>query len=295
MSPAKIPPRSADRGSMPAARRHCFRPCAFGDMTSVDFAARDLPMTASSDKIALITGGNRGLGFETARELGAAGITVVIAARTLKAAETAAASLQAMGFKADAIQLDIAKADDRQHAHDVIKQRYGRLDILINNAGVFLDGENASATAGKKTASTTSEDILRGTFETNFFDTVFLTQALLPLVKAAPAGRIVNLSSILGSLALHAQPDSPIAHAKAFAYNASKTALNAFTIHLADELRDTAIKVNSAHPGWVQTEMGGPKAALPLSEGGKTSAQLALLGPDGPTGGYFHLGKPLPW
>ncbi len=252
-------------------------------------------MTASSDKIALITGGNRGLGYETARELGAAGITVVIAARTLKAAETAAASLKAMGYKTDAIQLDIAKADDRKQAYGTLKARYGKLDILVNNAGVFLEAENASAAAGKKTTSSTTEEVLRGTFETNFFDTVFLTQTLLPLIKAAPAGRIVNLSSILGSLTLHAQPDSPIAHAKAFAYNASKTALNAFTIHLADELRGTAIKVNSAHPGWVQTDMGGPAAALPLSEGGKTSAQLALLGPDGPTGGYFHLGKALPW
>lgn len=252
-------------------------------------------MTASPDKIALITGGNRGLGFETAKELGKEGITVVVAARTLAAAEKAAASLKEMGFKADSLQLDIGSADDRKRAYDTLKARYGKLDILVNNAGVLLDGENASAVAGKKTTSTTSEDVLRKTFETNFFATVFLTQTLLPLIKAAPAGRIVNLSSILGSLTLHAQPDSPIAHAKAFAYNASKTALNAFTIHLADELRDTAVKVNSAHPGWVQTEMGGPAAALPLSEGGKTSAQLALLGPDGPTGGYFHLGKPLPW
>ena len=133
------------------------------------------------------------------------------------------------------------------------------------------------------------------TFETNFFATVFLTQKLLPLIKAAPAGRIVNLSSILASLTLHAQPDSPIAHSKAFAYNASKTALNAFTIHLANELHDTPIKVNSAHPGWVQTAMGGPNAALPVAEGGRTSAQLALLGADGPTGGYFHLSTPLPW
>jgi NAD(P)-dependent dehydrogenase (short-subunit alcohol dehydrogenase family) len=252
-------------------------------------------MTTSPDKVALITGGNRGLGFETARELGAAGVTVVIAARDLKAAQKAATLLKEMGFKTDAIALDIANADDRQRADDTIRDRYGKLDILVNNAGVFLDGDNASVAAGKKTASSTSEKVLRGTFETNFFDTVFLTQTLLPLIKAAPAGRIVNLSSILGSLSLHAQKDSPIAHAKAFAYNASKTALNAFTIHLADELADTAIKVNSAHPGWVQTEMGGPAAALPLSEGGKTSAQLALLGPDGPTGGYFHLGKPLPW
>ncbi|MET0969017.1 MAG: SDR family NAD(P)-dependent oxidoreductase [Tardiphaga sp.] len=252
-------------------------------------------MATSTNKIALITGGNRGLGFETARELGVAGVTVVIAARDGSAARQAAAALAAVNVKSDAIELDIGNPDQRIRAHDLLRERYGKLDILINNAGVFIEDENASAAAGKKTVSGVSEDVLRGTFETNFFATVLLTQTLLPLIKAAPAGRIVNLSSILASLSLHAKPDSPIAHAKAFAYNASKTALNAFTIHLADELRDTAIKVNSAHPGWVQTAMGGPAAALPVSEGGKTSAQLALLDADGPTGGYFHLGKPLPW
>jgi NAD(P)-dependent dehydrogenase (short-subunit alcohol dehydrogenase family) len=138
-------------------------------------------------------------------------------------------------------------------------------------------------------------DLLHKVFETNFFSVVALTQTLLPLIRKSPAGRIVNLSSILGSLTLQANPDSPIYHAKSFAYDASKTALNAFTIHLAYELRDTNIKVNSAHPGWVKTDMGGEQAPMELSEGGKTSAALALLKDDGPTGGYFHLGDPLPW
>jgi len=124
---------------------------------------------------------------------------------------------------------------------------------------------------------------------------VALTEALLPLIRKSPAGRIVNLSSILGSLALHADPKSPIYNAKTFAYDASKTALNSFTIHLAWELRDTNIKVNSAHPGWVKTDMGGPQAPMELSDGGKTSAALATLPDGGPTGGFFHLGKPLPW
>jgi NAD(P)-dependent dehydrogenase (short-subunit alcohol dehydrogenase family) len=117
----------------------------------------------------------------------------------------------------------------------------------------------------------------------------------LPLIRKAPAGRIVNLSSILGSLTLHADPKSPIYNSKAFAYDASKTALNAFTIHLAQELRGTAIKVNSAHPGWVKTDMGGEAAPMELSEGGKTSVMLATLPDDGPTGGFFHVGQPLPW
>jgi NAD(P)-dependent dehydrogenase (short-subunit alcohol dehydrogenase family) len=132
-------------------------------------------------------------------------------------------------------------------------------------------------------------------FETNFFAQVALTETLLPLIRKSEAGRIVNLSSILSSLTLQADPKSPIYGAKSFAYDASKTALNAFTVHLAYELRDTKIKVNSAHPGWVKTDMGGAEAPMELSEGGKTSAALALLPEDGPTGGYFHLGQTLPW
>jgi NAD(P)-dependent dehydrogenase (short-subunit alcohol dehydrogenase family) len=124
---------------------------------------------------------------------------------------------------------------------------------------------------------------------------VALTEKLLPLVRKSPAGRIVNLSSILGSLTLQADPKSPIYNAKSFAYDASKTALNAFTVHLAYDLRDTKIKVNSAHPGWVKTDMGGPEAPMELSEGAKTGATLATLPEDGPTSGFFHLGQALPW
>ena len=122
-----------------------------------------------------------------------------------------------------------------------------------------------------------------------------LTQTLLPLIKKAPEGRIVNLSSILGSLTLHADPNSPIYNGKVLAYDASKAALNVFTIHLAHELRDTNIKVNSAHPGWVKTDMGTEAAPMEIPEGAKTSVALATLPADGPTGAYIHLGKPLPW
>jgi NAD(P)-dependent dehydrogenase (short-subunit alcohol dehydrogenase family) len=115
------------------------------------------------------------------------------------------------------------------------------------------------------------------------------------LLEKSPAGRIVNLSSILGSLSLHANPVSPVYNSKMLAYDASKTALNAFTIHLAHALKDTKIKVNSAHPGWVQTDMGGSAAPMNIEDGAKTSVWLATLPEDGPTGGYFHNGKPLPW
>ena len=180
--------------------------------------------------------------------------------------------------------------------YDFIDRVWGRLDILVNNAGVCLESPTASGSDPRSgPPSTLSLEILRETFETNFFGTVALTQKLLPLIRRAQAGRIVNVSSIMGSLTLHADPSSPIYHSGVFAYNTSKAALNSFTVHLAYELRNTSIKVNSAHPGWVRTEMGGENADLEVSEGGRTSAWLARLPEDGPTGGYFHAGRPLPW
>jgi NAD(P)-dependent dehydrogenase (short-subunit alcohol dehydrogenase family) len=246
-----------------------------------------------SQKIAFITGGNRGLGFQTALELKNAGVKVVIGSRDLAQGEKALEKLRAADVDADVLEFDITKPADYQTAYDYFNFHYGRLDILVNNAGIaagVFPGTGPEHSVGEVPL-----DLLHKVFETNFFAQVALTQALLPLLKKSPAGRIVNLSSILGSLTLHAAPGSPIYNAKTFAYDASKTALNAFTVHLAYELRDTKIKVNSAHPGWVKTDMGGEQAPMELSEGGKTSAALALLPDDGPSGGFFHLGQPLPW
>ncbi|HET6169304.1 MAG TPA: SDR family oxidoreductase [Terracidiphilus sp.] len=244
-------------------------------------------------KVAFITGGNRGLGFQTALDLKDAGTKVVIGSRDLAQGEQAVKKLRAAGVDADVLQFDITKPADYQAAYDYFNSKYGRLDILVNNAGIA--GGTFPGTGPEHSAANVPQDLLRKVFETNFFSQVALTNALLPLLKKSPAGRIVNLSSILGSLTLHADPKSPIYNAKSFAYDASKTALNAFTIHLAHELRNTSIKVNSAHPGWVKTDMGGDQAPMEISEGAKTSAALATLPSDGPTGGYFHQGKPLPW
>jgi NAD(P)-dependent dehydrogenase (short-subunit alcohol dehydrogenase family) len=246
-----------------------------------------------SQKIAFITGGNRGLGFQTALELKNAGVKVVIGSRDLAQGQKALAKFRAEGADADLLQFDITKPADYEAAYDYFNSRYGRLDILVNNAGIAAGV--FPGTGPEHSASEVPSDLLHRVFETNFFAQVALTDALLPLLKKSPAGRIVNLSSILGSLTLQATPGSPIYDAKSFAYDASKTALNAFTIHLAYELRNTKIKVNSAHPGWVKTDMGGPQATMELSEGAKTSAALATLPDDGPTGGFFHLGQPLPW
>lgn len=251
-------------------------------------------MSNPSQKVAFITGGNRGLGFETARELCEKGVHVVIGARDKAKGEAAVAKLKAKGLTASAIKFEATNEADHLDVKRHLETNYGRLDILINNAAIYLDNPNASETKPNHT-STTDIALIRETFKTNFFEVVALTQTLLPLIRKSPAGRIVNLSSIIGSLTLHTMTDSPIAQSKAFAYNASKTALNAFTVHLADELRNTKIKVNSAHPGWVKTEMGGASAMLELQDGCKTSVKLAMLPDDGPTGGFFHLDETLPW
>lgn len=249
-------------------------------------------MNNNKSKVAFITGANRGIGLETARELGEKGITVILGSRDKAKGEAAANQLKSKGINAIPFQFDVDKLPDHKAIYQYLEKNYGKLDILINNAGILLEDRQTKET---KQSSLVPMDILRKTFETNFFNLISLTQTLLPLIRKSPAGRIVNLSSILASLTLHVTPGSPIYDSKYFSYDVSKTALNAFTVHLAHELKDTNIKVNSAHPGWVKTDMGGEDAPMELSEGGKTSAELALLPNDGPTGGFFHMGKPLPW
>jgi NAD(P)-dependent dehydrogenase (short-subunit alcohol dehydrogenase family) len=243
----------------------------------------------TNQRVALITGANRGIGLQTAKDLGSDGVILLLGVRDMAKGEAAAAGMR-QAFEAEAIHLDVTDPATYGKAYDFIDQIFGRLDVLINNAAVCLE-----SFASPDQPSSLSPETLRKTFETNFFGTVAVTQKLLPLIRRSPAGRIVNVSSIMGSLALHADRSSPIYHSSMFAYNTSKAALNSFTLHLAYELRDTSIKVNSAHPGWVKTEMGGENADLEVSESGKTSAWLARLPEDGPTGGYFHAGQSLPW
>jgi NAD(P)-dependent dehydrogenase (short-subunit alcohol dehydrogenase family) len=240
-------------------------------------------------KIALITGANKGLGYEMARQLGQTGVTVVLAARDALRGQAAADRLKAEGVDVEFFKLDVRNKDDHGAAAKFLDKKFGHLDILINNAGIAVES------FGTVKASETSDEVIHDTFETNFFAPIALTQTLLPLIRKSEAGRIVNMSSILGSQTLHADPKSPIYNAKTLAYDASKAALNSFTIHLAYELKDTKIKVNSAHPGWVKTDMGTDAAPMEIPEGGKTGVELALLGEDGPTGGFFHLGQHLPW
>jgi len=241
----------------------------------------------TATRIALVTGANRGIGLETVRQLAAAGVHTLLAGRDLGRAEQAAAGLQAEGLPVEAIALDVVDPGSIAAAAARIEAQHGRLDILVNNAGVMLDDD-------KLPPSAQSMQQWRETFDTNLFGVVETTRALLPLLKLAPAARIVNVSSGLGSLSMHADPESPIYHYKPVAYDVSKSAVNAWTIHLAYELRDTPIKVNTIHPGSVKTDMnaGGD---LGLEAGARTSVQMALLGADGPSGSFTHLGRVLPW
>jgi len=239
-------------------------------------------------KLALVTGGNKGIGFETARQLARADVQVIIGARDAQRGAAAAAKLKSEGLNVEAITLDVNDAASIAAAVKQIGAKHGKLDILINNAGIGVQD-------GTTKVSEQKMETWRKTFDTNVFGLIAVTQAFLPLLEKSPAGRIVNLSSILGSITLHADPKSPIYNFKVAAYNVSKSAVNAYTVQLAYELRDSKIKVNAVHPGHVKTDMGGPAAPMELVDGAKSSVEMALIGSDGPNGSYTHMGRTLPW
>jgi NAD(P)-dependent dehydrogenase (short-subunit alcohol dehydrogenase family) len=243
-------------------------------------------------KVVLITGSAKGLGFETAKQLGKKNFTILVTARTQEKSDVTADNLKKLGIDAYGVKLDVNNQEDITKLAHFIEEKFGKLDVLINNAGVQLDFPGFMPGNSTETVST---DILLRTFETNFFAPVALTQKLLPLIKKSDEGRIVNVSSIMGSLALHSDINSPIYNIKLLAYNSSKTALNQFTLHLAGALKDTKIKVNSAHPGWVKTDLGGAYAPMTIEEGVKTIVDLSMLDENGISGGFIHLGAALPW
>jgi NAD(P)-dependent dehydrogenase (short-subunit alcohol dehydrogenase family) len=250
--------------------------------------------------IALITGGNRGLGLETARQLGRREITVVIAARDALRGEEAAARLRADGADAHAVRLDVTEATSIASARDRVEGTFGRLDVLVNNAGAALDW-----TPEPTPPSRSDLDVARRTFEINFFGPLAVTQAFLPLLRKSEGGRIVNISSALGSLAQIGDPASPMAGMVLPMYQASKAALNALTALFAKELKGTAIKVNSGCPGWADTEggvppwlraaLGGRGGAVTVEEGADNAVWLATLPDDGPSGGFFQRRQPIAW
>jgi NAD(P)-dependent dehydrogenase (short-subunit alcohol dehydrogenase family) len=244
----------------------------------------------SDVKVALITGANKGLGLETGRQLGKLGYTVLLGSRDALKGEVAARQLRDDGVDARVVKLDVVKQGDIDAAAAMIESEFGKLDVLVNNAGVMIEKGWT-----KNTTSETTMENLRATFEANLFAVFAVTKAMLPLLKKSDAGRIVNVSSILGSVSLQGTKGSPTYSTKLFAYNASKAALNVLTISLAHELRGTKVKVNSAHPGWVKTDLGGSAAPMNVVDGAKTEVELATIGEDGPTGGFFHMGNEIAW
>lgn len=244
-------------------------------------------MNATS-KVALVTGATRGIGIETVRQLAEAGVHTLLAGRDRQKAVAAALSLQTQGLPVEAIALDVTDADSIAAAVREVEQRHGRLDILVNNAGILVDE------FGRK-VSEQGIDVWRKTFDTNVFGLIATTQAFLPLLHKSDAGRIVNVSSLLGSMALHSDPASPIYDFKVPAYNVSKSAVNAWTVQLAYELRDSRIKINTIHPGYVKTDMNGGEGEIDAPAGARTSVRLALIDDAGPNGGYFHQDQSLPW
>lgn len=242
-------------------------------------------------KIALVTGANRGIGFETVRQLAERNIHVLLGARNEGRGKEAEAKLKRQGLDVSFLHLDVDDLQTHHVAAEYVKNTFGKLDILVNNAGIVLDEMDGQ---GYAQASRTSLDVFRKTFETNFFNLIALTQTFVPLIKESEAGRIVFLSSLLGSLTHHGDPESPIYNYKIPAYDCSKTALNAYTVHLAHELKDTAIKVNAAHPGSVKTDMNA-HGEIEVERGAKTSVELATLEANGLNGKLVYLGEVLPW
>lgn len=240
----------------------------------------------TQQKLALITGANKGIGKEIARQLGAQGITVLLGVRDAARGAEAAAELQGQGIDAQSVTLDVTDDSSIQAAAQQITDAWGRLDILVNNAGIALDDSSAS---------TTPLNTLRRTYETNVFGVVAVTQALLPLLKQSDAGRIVNMSSGLGSLTLNSDPQWDFAAVKPLAYNSSKAALNMATVIFAAELNGTPLKINAANPGYVATDLNQHQGPRTVEQGATIAVRLATLPPDGPTGGFFDEDGLLPW
>lgn len=235
-------------------------------------------------RIALVTGANKGIGLEIARQLAQAGVRVILGVRDATRGAAALADLARDGLTAETCLVDIAIAESVTDAAADITARFGRLDILVNNAGVFdfTDGTPGSAAI----------DSVRRVLDVNFIGTLTVTQAMLPLLKAAGQGRIVNLSSSLGSLAVNGDPTSPYFAARFIGYNASKAALNMLTVQLAEELRDSGIKVNSVSPGFVKTDLTGMGDMTP-QEGAVLPVRYALEGQE--TGTFVEPDGVTPW
>lgn len=239
------------------------------------------------NRIALVTGANKGIGLEIARQLAQAGVFVIIGARDAARARAALADLAAQGLTAQSVSIDLNDDASIAAAAQTILAEHGRLDILVNNAGIV------DAADGPPSAS--SAQAVRRIMDTNFVGTLAVTQAMLPLLRLSPAARIVNLSSSLGSLTLNGDPASPYYAARLIGYNASKAAVNMLTVQLAEELRGTSIVVNSVSPGYVKTDLTGHQGYMTAQQGAKLPVEYALLGEGAVSGTFVEAGGVTPW
>jgi NAD(P)-dependent dehydrogenase (short-subunit alcohol dehydrogenase family) len=244
---------------------------------------------SSSTRVALITGANKGIGFETARQLGAQGIHVLVGARDPARGEAAAGQLRSADVAASFIPLDVTDQATIDTAAATIAARFGKLDILVNNAGISLP-------EGRVSPSELPLAALQATYATNVYGVLAVIQAMLPLLRGAEAGRIVNVSSSMGSLTLNSDPALPYAQLPPLlAYCSSKTAVNAITVFLARELRDTPIKINSADPGYVATDLNNHSGWRTPQQAAQVIVRLATVDDEGPSGGFFDESGVVPW
>jgi len=244
--------------------------------------------------VALVTGANKGIGLQIAKDLAARGFTVVVGSRDLEQGEAAAESVAA---DASALQLEVTNQASIAAAAERIRKEFGRLDVLVNNAGIAHAGKPGRSLAELVKSGrmgVASLDEIRAVFETNVFGVIAVTQAMLPLLREAPAARIVNVSSSTGSLTLNSNP-ADRRRAMFGTYSSSKTALNAITLAFALDLESTGIKVNAACPGFTATDLNNFEGTRTVEQAAREPVRLALLGPDGPTGTYSDENGPLPW
>lgn len=242
--------------------------------------------TTQDTTIALITGANKGLGYEAARRLGALGMTVLVGARDRARGESAVTRLREGGADAHLVDVDLTDAASIAAAAGDVDRRFGRLDVLVNNAGV----------GGGQLPSQQDLRAMRALFETNVYGTIAVTQAMLPLLARSRAGRVVNVSTTLASLTRASDPTHRIAEWNMlFGYTASKAALNAFTVRLAHELRGRRIKVNAVCPGYVATDFNGHRGVRTVEQGAEIIVRMATIGEDGPTAGFFDEAGEVAW
>lgn len=236
---------------------------------------------------ALVTGANKGIGLAIAKGLAEAGFFVWIGARDRSRGEQAVAQLRDDGLDASLLELDVADEDSVYRAAAMLSEQVAALDVLINNAGIAID-------MSKAPSEVRMQD-MKAVYEVNLFGPVRVTQAFLPLLKKADQGRIVMMSSGVGSLALITDPTSIYSTVNLLDYTSSKVALNAVTVSFAKELEPLGIKVNAVEPGHVRTDLNGNSGVLTPEEGAATALKMSLLGSDGPTGGFFGSHGRQPW